>query len=125
MEKAREEADMIENLAGKNSSKEDIVTAEIIVDEDNNKKREAVRRVITKLREELKFLVGKGILVINLENLDQSSLSPEERADILIDAMPGDIAGVRDYLHSEGGMEIVTEKPGPRDGYFFYLRLKP
>ena len=112
-EKASSEAERIKKVAGENSSSEDIKIADKIISDEK-------KRIILKLREELKSLVSSSILVINTEK------STTELADIMIDVYSKNVDEVRSYLNSEKDIEIVREEEkNPQfPGVQFYIKIK-
>ena len=112
-EKAWDEAQRIKKIAGENSSSEDIKMAEEIISTEK-------KRVISKLREELKSLISNSILVLDMEK------STTALADIMIDVYSKNVDEVRSYLESEKDVEIVKEegKDPQFPGVKFYIKIK-
>ena len=96
----------------------------------NSMERNPMRnQVVARLRKDLRELFedksGTEILVINLEKLDQSKKPPEERADVLVDAIVNH-DDIRAFLASEPDTRIIQDeqKQGSDSVRQFYLKLK-
>ena len=81
--------------------------------------------LVKKWREELPILTKRSVLVVGMQNFDQSSKPQEKRADIAVDAI-GDMEETRQYFTSEHDVSIIEEEVinEATNRVRFYLKLK-